>query len=262
MEVLEVFNWKNVHITGVDTFRGELERLRRGLPIGDGRIVDWDFTHINKHIRTLLKDNVGADVYIYGSAQMAYDTSREGAQPIYAPIMHIITLQSGCVPTSTVRVKVGDQPEVFSTFEDMYYRWVRVDDPCFNGGRVSRTSGGRVYHLVLDPNAVGTAETGEDDKGASLYLMSSKEAEKDTEGQLKVDHIEFAFSDSEGEEVTEEWSNLNEAGNEEGLRELSERTVQEYCSHSTQEEQINARTVIEKVSTYVYSCYNFAMFIR
>lgn len=241
------FHWENIHITGVNT-GDPLLQLRRGLSIDGVRLpTDWDFSHLPTHINTILKNNYGKDVYIYGSVQSAYDDTRKGAQlSDKAPVMNIITLPSGCVPTRFVYVKVEGE---LRSFDDMGYEWVQVVDPCFNGK-------GKVYHLALVSSDEVIENEAEENEGTALYLMTSSDAGRDTKGRIKVEHVEFKVLDENEEEVLEEFFY---PGHDDPPQDLYDGIIQEHFANSTPEDQTIARARIEEVSTYVHSCYNFAM---
>ena len=146
---------KLVHLTNENIFNGSLD-LHRGVPPppppleggGEGeeqhnaRIpTDWDFSHVDYIIEALLKQKPDHDVYLYGSVESAYDSSRPGADVAdQAPVFVAITLPSGRVPTRTVGRVNNQTSEVnLMSFDDLSYSWVAAEDPSF---------GGRVHYLI------------------------------------------------------------------------------------------------------------------
>ena len=86
-------NWKIVHLTNENIFNDRLD-WHRGIPPpllredGDHgedeeqqipRIpIDWDFSHLDGIIETVLQQKPDHNVYLYGSVESAYDSSRPG----------------------------------------------------------------------------------------------------------------------------------------------------------------------------------------
>ena len=67
--------------------------------------IDWDFSHLDGIIETVLQQKPDHNVYLYGSVESAYDSSRPGAGADVAdqaPFIVAITLPNGRVPTRLV----------------------------------------------------------------------------------------------------------------------------------------------------------------
>ena len=87
-------SWKDVHLTNQIIYSGNLSRLRE---------YDWDFSHLDVIIETLLHQRPDHDVYLYGSVESAQDHSRPSDDnAVQAPIIVAISLPTGRVPTRTV----------------------------------------------------------------------------------------------------------------------------------------------------------------
>ncbi len=238
------FDWELVHIIGVNPYGGNLEQLRGGLPIGDERtIVAWDFPHLHDAIKALLQDNDDRDVYIYGSVQSAYDSGRRGAQIAdKAPVMHIITLPSGRIPTQIVASKSGDDDDVyeedFYAFRDLHLSWVRVEHPDFAGRGVYR----------LDCNSVPDDEqAGVVHEGTSLYLLTSRDTERDAEGEFNVESVPFEYCDENGNMIMTRWNQSQHRP----LQDCFDELVRDDFANSAPEEQVRARRRIEEVSIHI-----------
>ena len=96
-------SWKDVHLNNEIIYNGNLSRLRL-------REYNWDFSHLDVIIETLLNQRPDHDVYLYGSVESAQDHSRPSANNdnavqdngVQAPIIVAISLPTGRVPTRTL----------------------------------------------------------------------------------------------------------------------------------------------------------------
>jgi hypothetical protein len=87
-------SWKDVHLSNEIIYNGNLSRLRE---------YNWDFSHLDVIIETLLNQRPDHDVYLYGSVESAEDYSRLSANnAVQAPIIVAISLPTGRVPTHTM----------------------------------------------------------------------------------------------------------------------------------------------------------------
>jgi len=85
-------NLKLLHLTNENIYNGSLN-WHRGVPPpppreGGGKDeeqqtpripTDWDFSHLDNILETTLQKNPDHDVYLYGSVESAYDSSRPWA---------------------------------------------------------------------------------------------------------------------------------------------------------------------------------------
>ena len=247
-------NWKDIHLTNENIYNGSLN-WHRGIPPpsregegdGDGedeeqhipRIpTDWDFSHLDNILETVLQKNPRNNVYLYGSVESAYDSSRPWADVAdQAPVLVAITLPAGAgVPTRTVgRVNNQTTEDNLISFEDLNYTWVTA--PSF---------GGRVHLLSCNADTAAIPDDEEEaqmHQHCSLFVATPREIKRDAQGRYKVDHVTFSFSDKDGEEEVESWDRSDGP-----LRDHLDQIVDDYFEDSDPEERASARERIEQVS--------------
>lgn len=202
---------------------------------------------------TLLRDKPNHDAYLFCSVESAYDSSRPGAdEGDQAPVMFIIMLPSGLVPTCTARREVN-QPskERLVSFDALGYAWVRLADPSFKG---------RVYNLHLSaiPENENDAQL---HQHSSLFVITPREIEKDARGLCTaeidyvidyVDHVLFRFVGQEGEEIIGEWNRFEDPPIQRHMDDLVQRWF-DFENSETGKIQVKqviarARAGIEQVS--------------
>jgi len=125
-------SWKDVHLTNEIIYNGNLSRLRE---------YNWDFSHLDVIIETLLNQRPDHDVYLYGSVESAEDYSRPSANnAVQAPIIVAISLPTGRVPTHTMGYYRNQTVvERINSFNHLSYNWARA---CFSNHSTSSSS----YH--------------------------------------------------------------------------------------------------------------------
>ena len=212
------FDWKCVHLANENIYNGQLN-WHRGIapppppPREDGDHgggdeeqqqipTDWDFSHLDGIIETKLQQKPDHDLYLYGSVESAYDSSRPGAdRAVQAPIIVGITLPNGRVPTRLVG-RINNQrseEETLMNFEELNYSWVTAEDPSF---------GGRVHYLACNADMSAVPDDEEEaviHHYCSLFVVTQHDMRTNKHGSYIVDYIQFSFVAQDGEEITTSW---------------------------------------------------------
>lgn len=154
----------------------------------------WDYTHVNASIDSLLGNNPGNHLYIYGFAT-SYCASNGHQAPMYAGFLMPAELGA---PTNSMCVvnNQASEEEVFP-FDRFGYFWKQSEDPSHKG---------RVYFLAcnkdLDSILVDDALMYE---YAVLFMVSPNDLSTNRNGSLDVDRVVFTFTQLDGDVVDYTW---------------------------------------------------------
>jgi len=208
-------SWRDVHLTNENIYNGSLSRLRE---------YNWDFSHLDVIIETLLNQRPDHDVYLYGSVESAQDHSRPSANNdnavqdngVQAPIIVAISLPTGRVPTRTLGYYCNQTVvEHIYSFDHLNYNWTRAEDPCYSN---------RLYYLTCctDFSSVPDADSAAyyEHEHTSLFVLTPRDITTNTHGNFVVDSLTFDFTDEDGEECTESWDRSDDAPLREHLDEI------------------------------------------
>jgi len=244
-------NWKLIHLTNEQIYNGRLN-WHRGIGGGGGedgdgedeeqqipRIPDWDFSHLDRIIETVLQQKPDHNVYLYGSVESAYDSSRPGADVAdQAPFIVAITLPNGQVPTRLVgRVNNQTSEENLMTFEELNYSWVTAEDPSFDG---------RVHYLACNADMSAVPDDEEEavkHQHCSLFVVTPHDIRTNSHGSYIVDYIKFSFVVRDGVEETESWDRSDGVS----LSDHLDMLVDDYFEDSSVEEREVGREGIWQV---------------
>ena len=187
-------HWKNILITNENLYNGNLTRLRES-------DHNWDFSHLQATITTLLSQKPDRDLYLFGNVESAQDISRVAATEAFqAPTLTAIVIPTGRVPTRTAAFHSNQtNEETIYSFEDIGYQWVRADDPCYNG---------RVYYLAcnVDLSSVPTVEfDANKHEMISPFTITPHDIRRTQHNKLQIDFLKFNFIDGDGDACQGVW---------------------------------------------------------
>jgi hypothetical protein len=210
-------------LTNEIIYNGNLSRLRK---------FNWDFSHLDVIIETLLNQRPDHDVYLYGSVESAEDYSRPSANnAVQAPIIVAICLPTGRVPTRTVG----------------YYRNQTVVERINSFKSLLHSN--RLYYLTCDADfsSVPDADSAAyyEHEHTSLFVLTPRDITTNNHGNFVVDSLTFDFTHEDGEECTEEsWHRSDGVPPREHLDEI----VDVHFGDASEEVRARSRENIQQVS--------------
>ena len=217
--------------------------------------ANWNFLHLDHIIEKLLKDKPRHDLYLYGTVESAYDKSRPSARiDDQAPIIAIIALPSGRVPTRTVGYHNNQTGEErFHPFEHFQFHWALAQDQSYRN---------RVYYLACRADFSSVPEDGSapyhDYEHSGLFIPTTRDI------NLEVDDVPFHFEDLDGVQHSFSWRPQDEPdlnafldqvmatffkndSDDEGGSDDEDGSSQPQGQHATEEELAAARENIRQV---------------
>ena len=217
--------------------------------------ANWNYSHLDLIIEELLKEKPNHDLYLYGTVESTYDNSRPSARiDDQAPIIAIIALPSGRVPTRTVGYhnnQTGE--EQFHPFERFQFHWALAQDASYHN---------RVYYLACRADFSSAPEDGSapyhEYEHSGLFIPTPRDI------NLEVDFVKFHFMDLRGIEQTSVWEppddpdlnafldeimedHFGDVSDDEDGSDDSDGSSQPQGQHATEEELAAARQNIRQV---------------
>ena len=177
----------SLHLVNENVYNGNIGRILA---------ANWDFKHIDLIIEKLLQDKPNHDLYLYSTVESAYDHRRPSANfDDQAPIIVIIAIPSGCVPTRLMGYRNNQTgEECVHPFERYQFHWAQAQDPSYHD---------RVYYL-----ACGDDFSSVPDQNSAAYKVHeflSPFIPTPRDMNLEVGYVQFHFEDLNGDEHSSSW---------------------------------------------------------